>query len=82
MPCIVDGILFNGIMSTATQLASVQAEIATIIGGAQSYTYDGVSVAKATLATLHQREADLLRRQAAESHSRPMFTRGTFGRVT
>ncbi len=44
----------------AAQLSSVQTAIATIEGGAQSYTIDGFTYTRANLATLYSREKRLL----------------------
>lgn len=48
--------------TTAEQLASVQAAIAAIEGGAQSYETQTLKVSKADLATLYNREEALLKR--------------------
>jgi hypothetical protein len=45
--------------SYATQLDRVQAAIAKIEAGSQSYTIDGVSYTRADLATLYRREREL-----------------------
>lgn len=65
--------------TTAEQLASVQAAIAAIEGGAQSYEISGRKVTRADLATLYSREEVLLTRQQRES--RGSFSLATHGEV-
>ena len=44
----------------SAQLDRVQTAIAAIEGGAQSYSFEGVTFTRADLATLYKREATLL----------------------
>ena len=59
-------------MTNAEKLASVQAAIAAIEGGAQSYSAPGISATRADLKTLYERESKLEQLVSRE-------TRGTGG---
>ena len=51
----------------AAQLESVQAAIAAIEGGAQSYTIEGFTYMRSNLKTLYDREERLLNKIAREA---------------
>ncbi len=55
------------ITSYTTQLESVQAAIAAIEGGSQSYSVQGRSVSRGDLASLYEREKYLRRMVSRES---------------
>ena len=65
------------INTTAAQLEEVQAAITAVMAG-QSWTVDGVSYTRASLADLHAREQVLLRRYAQEQGKRPQVKAVTF----
>lgn len=68
--------------TTTEQLEAVQAAIEAVEAG-QSWTQDGVSYTRASLAVLYAREEKLLTRLSRENGSRPMvsyaFTAGGGG---
>lgn len=64
-------------MATYTeQLASVQAAIATIEGGAQSYAIEGRSVSRGDLETLYKRESWLRKMADREARGGSFRVRG------
>ena len=58
------------IKTTLEQIEAVQTAIAKVEAG-QSWSQNGVSYSRASLATLYEREAMLLRRYAREQGTRP-----------
>ncbi len=61
------------IESTETQLERVQAAIAAIESGAQSYSIGGRTLTKADLKTLYEREKDLKLSLADETYGSTSF---------
>ena len=62
--------------SYETQLERVQAAIAAVEGGAQSASYDGMTVSRADLAALHAREQHLRRMVARSARGGRIRVRG------
>lgn len=70
------------VKTTQEQLEEVQDAITALMTGAQSYTIaGGMSVTRADLAALNQREEVLLARYQREQGGRPRVTKCQFGRA-
>jgi hypothetical protein len=57
----------------AINLPDIDAAIEAISGGSQSFTVDGMTYSKASLAALHQLRTDLIREQSRSAGNRPLF---------
>jgi len=62
------------VKTTLAQLEEVQAAITKVMGG-QAVNIDGISITRATLFRLQEREEMLLRRYKREQGTNSMFTK-------